>query len=149
MTNFREWYRPAPSFEAVFGINHGYFHNNGLAVPADELVASVWQRNMAVEFANSGILVSSVVTAGRVAYLPEHGCPVGGEVIATVKGQMIDKFMPMRLGSDAYSNETKYMNAVIRIVEDVKQELHQERVQVTFNNVDSLLYLIQKPETET
>jgi len=82
-------------FQAVFGVNSGYTHDNGLPenTTADQVVARAWCEALEEEFKSSGILVGATITAGRVAYPVGFGCPEDGEVSAVVSGNSNPKFV--------------------------------------------------------
>ncbi len=121
-------------FEATFGVTAGYGHGNagGTADPA-AVVARVWREALEAEFAVSKILVGGIVTAGRVVYPADFGCPDDGEVVATVSGDANPKFVePDKLDD--------FREAVIRVVETVKDALKQERVQLVFASNFGFVY---------
>lgn len=144
MSDKTEWFHTI-SFQAVFGVNHGYFHDNQQAASPIDIVAPVWQRAMDAERLSSGITVSGVITAGKVSYPHEFGCPINGEDVAIVSGQMIPKFMPSRTAMEFRPDTEKYRDAVVRVARAVKQELQQERVQIAFTINDSMLVAYLQP----
>ena len=130
----------AVRFEAVFGVVQGYGHDNGLTagLTAGELVAHAWRLAMDADHTKVGFLCPATVTAGRVVYATEWGCPETGEVVATVVGNSHPKVHGDRLA--------EYREAVLRIVADAKRRLGQSRVQVTFTEIASFGYF--EPEGE-
>ncbi len=145
MSDKTEWFINTITFQAVFGVNHGYFHDNQEVATPIEVVAPVWQRAMDAERLSSKIVVSGVITAGKVSYPQEFGCPNNGEDVAIVSGQMLPKFMPSRSVSEFRPDSEKYRDAVIRVVKAVKDELKQERVQVTFTTNDGVVLAYIQP----
>ena len=108
-------------FQAVFGINPGYAHDNGLpeGMTADQIVARAWREALEEEFDTSGTLVGATVTAGRVAYPVGFGCPEDGEVSAVVSGNSNPKFV----SSEQFP---AFQEAVVRVVERTKEKLGQD-----------------------
>ena len=122
-------------FQAVFGVNPGYAHDNGLpeGMSADQIVARAWRESLEEEFDSSGILIGATVTAGKVAYPSGFGCPENGEISAVVSGNSNPKFIsPEQL--------PKFQEAVVRVVERTKEKLNQERVQLTFSEISGFVY---------
>ena len=122
-------------FQAVFGVNPGYAHDNGLPenTSADQIVARAWREALEEEFSSSGILVGATIAAGRVTYPTDFGCPKDGEIIAVVSGNSNPKFVP----EDAIP---AFKEAVIRVCRAVKEKLAQSRVQLTFTEVHDFVY---------
>jgi hypothetical protein len=122
-------------FQAVFGVNPGYAHDNGLpeGTTADQLVARAWREALEAEWSASDILASATVTPGRVTYPQSFGCPEDGEVVAVVSGNSNPKFVPAEA-------VPAFKEAVIRITRAVKDKLEQSRVQLAFTEVEDFLY---------
>lgn len=121
-------------FEATFGLVAGYGHDNSGAVadPA-AVVARAWREALEAEFASSSILVGAVVSAGRVVYPANFGCPLDGEVVATVRGDANPKFVqPDKLND--------FRQAVIRVADATRHALQQERVQLSFQDNSGFVY---------
>ena len=121
-------------FEATFGVVAGYGHdNNGTAADSAAIVATAWREALEVEFTSSGILVGAVVSAGRVVYPADFGCPEDGEIVATVRGDANPKFVqPEKLD--------EFREAVIRVADATRAALQQERVQLSFSSNDGFVY---------
>ena len=122
-------------FQAVFGVNPGYAHDNELSerTTADQIVARAWREALEEEFESSGILVGATVTAGRVAYPSGFGCPEDGEVSAVVSGNSNPKFVSSEQLPD-------FQEAVVRVAERTKERLGQERVQLIFSEISGFVY---------
>ena len=122
-------------FEAVFGVNPGYAHDNGLpeGMSADQIVARAWREALEEEFDSSGILVGATVTAGRVAYPIGFGCPEDGEISAVVSGNSNPKFI-------SSEQLPVFREAVVRVAERTKEKLGQERVQLIFSEISGFVY---------
>ena len=124
-------------FEATFGIVAGYGHDNSTAADPATVVARAWRGALEAEFASSNILVGAVVTAGRVVYPADFGCPEDGEVVATVRGDANPKFVGEGEGKTSLSD---FRDAVIRVTWATKRLLKQARVQLTFQEVSGFVY---------
>jgi hypothetical protein len=126
-------------FEATFGVVAGYGHDNeGTAADPAAVVARAWREALEAEFSASGILVGAVVTASRVVYPFDFGCPTDGEIVATVRGDANPKFVqPDKLD--------EFREAVIRVAEATKVALRQERVQLSFGTNSDFVYM--EPES--
>lgn len=124
-------------FEATYGIVAGYGHDNNdtVADPA-AVVARAWRKALEAEFAASGILVGATVTAGRVVYPADFGCPEDGEIVATVRGDANLKFV----GGEGQPSLAEFREAVIRVAEATKDALRQERVQLAFGANSGFVY---------
>jgi|AACY02.4.fsa_nt_gi hypothetical protein len=124
-------------FEAVFGVVAGYGHdNNGTEADPDAVVARAWREAMEAEFASSGILVGAVVSAGRVVYPADFGCPENGEIVATVRGDANPKF----IGGEGQPSLTEFHDAVIRVADATRAALQQERLQLSFSDNSGFVY---------
>ena len=119
-------------FFATFGVVAGYGHENKVAKPADAIVAEAWQKAAATVFADTGIYVSAVVEPSKVVYHADWGCPVGGEVAATVSGVANPAFV---------QDLAAWKKAVLSVVKLVKSELQQSTVAVEFVSIDDFVYL--------
>lgn len=128
----------ALGFTAVFGVNPGYAHANGLPenVSAAAIVAAAWQKSVEEEFASTGVHVGAAVSDCRVVYNSSWGCPADGEVAAVVSGNSNAKFE---------SDLSAYKAAVVRVVVATKSRLSQERVQIAFHEIPLFVYL--EPES--
>ena len=120
------------TFNAVFGVTPGYGHNNEGSADAVALVAAVWQAAMKAERIHSDILVTAIMTPATVVYPLEYGCPAGGEIAVQATG-----VLNMKYGTPPF----EWKQAVIRVVEDVKRTLKQERVTLYFQHTESFHYL--------
>lgn len=120
------------TFNAVFGVTPGYGHNNEGSADAVALVAGIWQAAMKAERAQTDILVTAVMTPATVVYPLEYGCPAGGEIAVQATG-----VLNMKYGTPPHD----WKLAVIRVVEDVKRLLKQERVTLYFQFTESFHYL--------
>ena len=129
-------------FEATFGIAAGYGHSNVDVTEAEaaSVVAAAWRQALEAEFASSNILVGAVVSAGRVVYPADFGCPDNGEVVATVCGDANPKFV----GGEGQTSFADFRDAVIRVAEATKNTLQQERVQLSFS--DNCGFVYYEPE---
>ncbi|MDO8492118.1 MAG: hypothetical protein Q7S34_00565 [bacterium] len=124
----------ALGFTAVFGVNPGYAHANGLPenVFAAAIVAAAWQKSVEEEFASTKCHIGAAVSDCRVVYNSAWGCPPDGEVAAVVAGNSNAKFE---------SDLAAYKAAVVRVVAATKRLLSQERVQIAFHEVPTFVYL--------
>jgi hypothetical protein len=114
-------------FKATIGVVEGYGHDNEGAVDATAIVAKVWQDAAKREFEANGIYVSASVSPSKVVYHTDWGCPVGGEVAATVAGS----------ANPAFTEDLEaWKQAVLRVVGGVKAELKQTTVVVEFGEVE-------------
>lgn len=121
-------------FEATFGLVAGYGHdNNGTAADPAAVVATAWREALETEFVSSGILVGAVISAGRVVYPADFGCPTDGEIVATVRGDANPKFVEPEKLDD-------FRNAVIRVADATRAALQQERVQLSFTENSGFVY---------
>jgi len=122
-------------YQAIFGVNSGYAHENGLpeGTTADQIVARAWRDALEEEFDSSEILVGGFVSAGRIAYPLGFGCPEDGEVAAMVSGNSNPKFVSPEQLPD-------FREAVVRVVERTKEKLGQERVRLAFSEVSGFVY---------
>ena len=119
-------------FSATIGVVAGYGHENEVAKPADAIVAEAWQKAAAAVFADTGIYISAVVEPSKVVYHTDWGCPVGGEVAATVSSTANPAFV---------QDLAAWKKAVLSVVKLVKSELQQSTVAVEFASVDDFVYL--------
>ena len=121
-------------FAATFGVVEGYAHDNGLpaGTTADAIVASAWMSAMKAEFDTNKVGVGGVITVSRTVYNPDWGCPVGGEITATVTGESNPEFD---------KDIEAYKAAVVRIVRTVKTVLKQNTVRIAFHEVADYVYL--------
>lgn len=127
----------AIGFAATFGVVPGYAHDNGLpenTTPA-EILTNAWMSAMKEEFDSSSIGIGGVIVNSRTAYNPNWGCPVGGEVTATVTGESNPEFD---------KDVEVYRAAVLRICKAVKAELKQTTVRVAFHEVADYVYLTEE-----
>ncbi|MEK7480869.1 MAG: hypothetical protein AAB604_02080 [Patescibacteria group bacterium] len=125
------------SFQAVFGVNPGYAHDNKLSAgtTAAQIVARVWREELEKDLEEgSGILVGGTVTEGRTVYPQSFGCPEDGEVTAVVAGNTNPKFIRQ-------AGFASFKRAVIRVAKATKARLAQSRVQITFTEVNDFVYL--------
>lgn len=121
-------------FEATFGLVAGYGHDNdGTTADPAVVVARAWREALEAEFAASGILVGAVVSAGRVVYPADFGCPTDGEIVATVRGDANPKFVQFDKLDD-------FREAVIRVADAARTALQQERVQLSFADNSGFVY---------
>ncbi len=125
-------------FEATFGLAAGYGHDNADVADPATVVARAWREALEAEFSASGILVGAVVTAGRVVYPANFGCPADGEVVATVRGDANPKFVPPE-------RQDEFRGAVIRVAEATRTALQQERVQLSFSDNSGFVYMEPEP----
>jgi len=120
-------------FFATFGVVAGYHHENGVTpATAADMVAEAWQEAAADHFAAAGIYISAVVEPSKTVYHTDWGCPVGGEVTATVSGTANPAFV---------QDMAAWKQAVLTVVKAVKAKLQQSTVAVEFVEVNDFVYL--------
>lgn len=76
------------------------------------------------------------MSAGRVVYPSDFGCPEDGEVVATVRGDANPKF----IGGEGQTSFADFRNTVIRVADATKDSLQQERVQLSFSLNEGFVY---------
>ena len=120
------------SFRIACGVAAGYYHN--LAGVADAALATkvskLWQELAKVEFEESSIYISAIVSPAAVVYSTDWGCPVGGESIVKIEGSCNPQF----------SQIEDYKAAVLRVAAALKKELSQSTLTVEFFETD-LVYM--------
>jgi len=120
----------ALAFSATFGQIPGY---EGLATKqVDTIITDAWHEAMERERANSGILISAVLTPARVVYPTQFGCPQDGEIAVQVTGQSNPTFC---------SDTVAYGLAVARVCDTVRRALKQETVLLSIWSVQAVTYL--------
>ena len=108
-------------FFATLGVNQGYGHANELA-SAIEVVAKEWQKAAAEVYSESGVYVGAVIQDSKTVYHTDWGCPVGGEITATISGEV----------NPLYTDINQYKDAVITVLEKVAVALKQSTTQLFF-----------------
>ncbi len=119
------------SFNATFGVNAGYDHENE-NTNAASIVSAEWQNQAAKVFGSLGIYISVVVVDSKTVYNKDWGCPTGGELTATVSSEANPEFV---------TDLDLWKNSVLLIVKAVKAALEQSTVVVRFSSVDDFIYL--------
>jgi hypothetical protein len=112
------------SFTATCGVNAGYNESNSNAKQGVAQVA--WQQAAEEVYASSGVYVSAIITEAKVIYSKNWGCPVGGEAIIIIQGELNPEF----------ATEKKYKEGVIQTLQKLKEELGQTTAQVVFHEVE-------------
>lgn len=119
------------SFRIILGVNPGYRHKNVVAKAAED-VAQAWQTAMENEFHRSKLFISAAVTDGLLVYSFQHGCPLGGEVVAIIQGDSNPMY---------HQDDGCYRDAVMAIARVMKSQFRQSRLQVTFTSDCEAHYL--------
>lgn len=117
------------SFFATLGINSGYGHSNQKK-SATEIVGQVWQECAAEVNQESGVYIGAVIADSKTVYHTDWGCPVGGEVTASITGDC----------NPEYTSVEEYKDAVIQVIERCAKKLGQSTTQVRFSETE-LAYL--------
>lgn len=80
--------RNGKEFELVVGVNAGYNHDNQEQINFCKL----YREKIAEVAAKTGIYVTAVINESRAVYPTAFGCPIGGEVVYTVRGTWNPEF---------------------------------------------------------
>lgn len=125
--------KSSTSFSVTFGVKAGYDSRPQSpyvinlvdeevmnSIKARIAVVSAW--TAAMEEESDVALVTAVANVSRAVYPQRMGCPPEGELTVTMSGTRNPDYCP---------REAEYVNALIRIVERVKQSLDQRRVTLT------------------
>ena len=122
----------AVGWSVAMGLLPGYGHGNvGGEVSLDDrrvLLAASWARIMATVEAETGLLVSAVLTEGRTLYPTSLGCPDGGEAVVTLSGSS----NPTRVGPDQFD---AYVEAVEKAVHLLRETMEQNSVRIEFTRI--------------
>lgn len=129
-------------FTATFGRISGYGHENENPVSIEDF-AILWRQNMQRLFESTGILIGCVIQESRVVYPVSFGCPNTGELTFTVSGHYNPKFFDIK----KYSRK-RYLKLLkdntIRLCDDLRKQLGQTTLSLTFYKIDHFEYIISK-----
>ena len=115
-------------FTATIGIVAGYGGEQILIEAAkvdSKAMAIAWQEAAAQVMAKTGVYVSATINSSAALYHTDWGCPIGGEPTYTVCGSLNPQF----------GEEKAWKEAVLQVVELVKQRFNQSTVTVNFREV--------------
>lgn len=118
-------------FEAVFGVNEGYFHNNENRNILEN-ISKIWQKKAKDIFEQTNIYISAVITLSKVVYHREWGCPDTGEDVIVITSSANPEFI---------KDIDLWKEVSIKILKDMQKELKQSRVSVNFFEVNDFIYL--------
>lgn len=138
-------------FQAVFGVIPGYnenYYTNIMTVTgwtteeisAVENLSTAWMEAMYAEHSKSGIMVVAITNISRALY--PGAPPRVGEIACTVTGHCISQFLPKNF------SVRDYKEAVTRVVNAVRIDLKQERVQLAFHPISEIVYLEPREDDE-
>lgn len=110
-------------FELIIGINEGYNHNNDSSINIYELYQEVAEKVQK----ESELYISATITKSRVVYSTAWGCPVGGEVVYSIKGTRNPQFV---------ENFEKYKKATEQVAKILASELKQTTFTLTWRDLE-------------
>ena len=113
------------SFSSEIGVNEGYSADNKKGVNIEN-VGEILQNVALKTQQETGIYISTVIKGpNRTCYNTDWGCPQGGEFTYTVEGLANPAFTP---------SNTEWKIAALKFMNEVRSELKQTTVSVTFND---------------
>lgn len=113
-------------FLLTLGVNPGYNHANEATKPIT-LAVDAWAKAAEAEFAESGVYVSATaIPGGKSIYLPQWGCPVGGEDVVVLVGTRNPEFI---------KDGAAWKDAARRVATAAGKTLEQKVVYLTFTEV--------------
>lgn len=111
-------------FEAIIGVNEGYFHNNDKDTGID--FNTLYQQLAAETYNETGIYISASIASKKVIYHKDWGCPVGGEEVYSIIGTCNPEFC----GTGGYKQ-----TAMI-LLEKLAHKLNQTTFTVVWQDVE-------------
>ena len=129
------------SFFLTIGVTPGYYHGNELArTDFVGSVARIWQELMEADGGANGTYVSAVASPASAVYHRQWGCPEGGEQVVAFTATRNPNYNP---DSDAWKQ------AVVHIVDQLRQRLQQETCQLEFREVEMVYFDFRKSRPTT
>ena len=111
-------------FEAVIGVNEGYFHNNDKDAGTD--FNALYQQLASDLYIETGVYISAVISSKRVVYHSAWGCPIGGEAVYSIVGTCNPEFC----------NSADYKQVVMILLDRLATTLKQTTFTVVWQNVE-------------
>lgn len=117
----------AIGWSVAMGLIPGYGHGNGGMSLDDrrDMLASQWASIMPHVEANTGFLVSAMLSDARVLYPTSLGCPPGGEHVVVLSGSS----NPTKVTADQFD---AYVAAVETAVHLLRDAMGQNSVRIEF-----------------
>ena len=113
------------NFNFTLGTCPGYFHNNDGA--NIDVVSKKYIEIAERIYSTTGIFISAVVSTSKCLYHTEWGCPQNGEDTYTFQGIRNPSFC---------KDDSKWREAVLLIVTELKKEFKQSTVTIEFSEKD-------------
>lgn len=111
-------------FTLVLGTNPGYGHQNKMDASC---IGPMWQVVAKTLHAETGILVSGTLIAGKSIYPEDFGCPFGGEFVGMLVGVRNPKFAP---------DDEAWRNVVRTMARTLKNSLQQTTAYLDFTETE-------------